>query len=152
MNQAPNNSRPVVELLNELLANYQVYYQRLRHCHWHIRGEHFFTLHIKFEEMYTDAQLKIDEIAERILTLGQRPLSTFSAYLKASQLQESPQLLDDRAMVEAVLADSQVLLDLERAANRAAAEAEDEGTSDMLTSFIREKEKNNWMLASYLGK
>ena len=56
--------------LNVLLANYQLYYQNTRGLHWNIKGKHFFELHVKFEEIYTDAQLKIDLIAERVLTLG----------------------------------------------------------------------------------
>lgn len=152
MNQSDTSSSAVCAQLNTLLANYQLYYQRLRHCHWNIRGDQFFTLHVKFEEMYNDAQLKIDEIAERVLTLGERPLSTFSAYLETAELKESPKLTDSREMVEAILADSHVILKLEREALEAAQAVKDEGTADMLTTFIAQKEKNNWMLAAYLGK
>jgi len=152
MNQTSDNSRTTVVILNELLANYQIYYQRLRHCHWLVRGDQFFTLHVKFEEMYTDAQLKIDEVAERILTLGGEPLSTFEGYLGTAVLKEDLALRESRAMVEALLADSHTLLGLERSAVAIANERNDDGTADMLTTFIREKEKNNWMLASYLGR
>ena len=152
MNQSETNSHAVCALLNDLLANYQVYYQRLRHCHWNIRGDQFFTLHVKFEEMYNDAQLKIDEIAERILTLGERPYSTFTAYLNTAELKESETLMDPKAMVEALLVDSHVILKLEREAVKAGEEVNDAGTVDMLTTFISQKEKNNWMLAAYLGK
>src|SRR5690606_1848451 len=68
--------------LNTLLANFQVYYQNLRGLHWNIRGKRFFDLHVKFEELYNDAQLKIDEIAERVLTIGGTPLHTFEEYIK----------------------------------------------------------------------
>ena len=80
--------KPIVDHLNDLLANYHVHYQKLRGCHWNIKGSHFFTLHIKFEELYTNAQLTIDELAERILTIGKSPYSTFSEYLEISKLKE----------------------------------------------------------------
>jgi starvation-inducible DNA-binding protein len=60
----------IVNELNSLLSNYQVYYQNLRGIHWNIRGKRFFDFHVKFEELYNDSQLKVDMIAERVLTLG----------------------------------------------------------------------------------
>ena len=74
-------SELLVKELNVLLSNFQVYYQNLRGIHWNIRGKRFFDLHVKFEELYNDSQLKIDMIAERVLTLGGTPLHTFSDYL-----------------------------------------------------------------------
>jgi starvation-inducible DNA-binding protein len=71
--------------LNILLANFQVYYQNLRGLHWNIRGKRFFDLHVKFEELYNDSQLKIDLIAERVLTLGSTPLHTFEDYMMKLQ-------------------------------------------------------------------
>src|SRR5690606_41802303 len=73
--------RPVVDHLNDLLANYHIHYQKLRGCHWNVRGNHFFTLHAKFEELYTNALNTIDELAERILTSGKAPFSTFKEYV-----------------------------------------------------------------------
>lgn len=67
--------------LNKLISNFQIYYQNLRGLHWNIRGRRFFDLHLKFEELYNDSQLKIDLIAERILTLGGTPLHTFEDYI-----------------------------------------------------------------------
>jgi starvation-inducible DNA-binding protein len=72
----------LADQLNDLLANYQVFYMNVRGFHWNIRGDKFFELHIKFEELYTEALVKIDEIAERILTLGYTPLRSFSDYIK----------------------------------------------------------------------
>lgn len=80
--------KPVVDMLNDYLANYHIHYQKLRGCHWNVKGQNFFTLHIKFEELYTNAQLTIDEIAERVLTLGKPPHSRFSDYIKNQQLKK----------------------------------------------------------------
>ena len=71
--------------LNELLANYQIFYMNSRGFHWNIKGHRFFELHLKFEEHYNDSLIKIDEIAERILTLGHTPEHTFSDYSKRSK-------------------------------------------------------------------
>ena len=71
--------------LNILLANFQVYYQNLRGLHWNIKGKSFFDLHLKFEELYNDLVLKIDEIAERILTLGHTPNHNYSDYKTTSK-------------------------------------------------------------------
>ena len=79
-------SEELVNELNGLLSNYQIYYQNLRGLHWNIRGKRFFDLHIKFEELYNDSQIKIDLIAERVLTLGGVPLHTFSDYIANSKL------------------------------------------------------------------
>src|SRR5687768_11555166 len=73
--------------LNILLSNFQVYYQNLRGIHWNIRGKRFFDLHVKFEELYNDAQLKIDMIAERVLTLGGIPLHTLEDYVSNNRLE-----------------------------------------------------------------
>ena len=98
--------KPVVDMLNDYLANYHVHYQKLRGVHWNVKGQNFFTLHVKFEELYQNAQLTIDEIAERILTLGKPPLSRFSDYIKESAIKEVDTIgMTDIKMVDAILND-----------------------------------------------
>jgi starvation-inducible DNA-binding protein len=96
-------SNKLAEELNVLLANYQLYYQNLRGFHWNIKGPAFFELHLKFEELYNDAVLKIDEIAERILTLGATPLHTFTDYLKRSTIKEAANVSDGEGTVSTTL-------------------------------------------------
>ena len=145
--------KAVVDLLNEYLANYHVHYQKLRGCHWNIKGQNFFTLHLKFEELYTNAQLTIDEIAERVLTLGKPPHSRFSDYIQESEIKEINTIgLQDMAMVDAVLQDMAQLIELERNLLEASANAGDDGTNDMVNRFMQFKEKNTWMLRSFAGK
>ncbi|PWJ58847.1 starvation-inducible DNA-binding protein [Dyadobacter jejuensis] len=144
---------PVVDLLNQYLANYHIHYQKLRGCHWNIKGQNFFTLHVKFEELYTNAQLTIDEIAERILTLGQPPHSRFADYIKESAIKEIDTIgMKDMAMVDALLEDMSKLIEMERDLLDATDEAGDEGTNDMVNRFMQFKEKNTWMLRSFAGK
>ena len=88
-----------VQELNILLADYHIYYQKLRNFHWNIIGKNFFDLHEKFEELYDDAKIKVDEIAERILTLRFQPKSNLSDYLKASNIKESSSDLSDTKMI-----------------------------------------------------
>lgn len=145
--------KPIVDQLNDLLANYHIHYQKLRGCHWNIKGQHFFTLHIKFEELYTNAQQTIDELAERILTLGKSPYSTFTDYIKVSKLKEVNTIgMKDNDMVLAVLDDFSTLIELEREIMTTTSDAGDDGTNDLINKFMQFKEKNTWMLRSFAGK
>ena len=157
VNKIGLEDKPVIELadhLNILLANYQIHYQKVRGCHWNVKGHHFFDLHIKFEELYNNAQLTIDELAERILTLGKSPLSTYASYIETSSIKEiKTEGLSEEKMVEAILADFKQLIELEREVIENATEnAGDEGTADMIIGFLRFKEKTSWMLRAWCGK
>jgi len=149
--------KKVVELvdhLNLLLANYQIHYQKVRGCHWNVRGHDFFTLHVKFEELYNNAQLTIDELAERVLTLGKSPYSTYADYIDLSSIDEiKTEGLSAEKMVEAILEDFKKLIELEREIIENATEnAGDQGTADMIIGFLRFKEKTSWMLRAWVGK
>ena len=145
--------KPVVDHLNDLLANYHIHYQKLRGCHWNIKGQNFFTLHIKFEELYNNAVITIDELAERVLTLGKPPISTFADYIKVSKIKEINTIgLKDTAMVKAIIDDMATLISLERDIMEISAEAGDDGTNDMINKFMQFKEKNTWMLRSFINE
>lgn len=144
------DSRELVEKLNQLLANYEVYYQNLRNFHWNVSGPNFFELHAKFEELYNAANLAIDETAERILTLGARPFSSFEEYINNSEIKEAKLVSDSKTMVETVRENLNVLLNLERKALEVAAENGDEGTVALMSEYITAKEKVVWMLSAYL--
>ncbi|MCK8481862.1 Dps family protein [Psychroserpens algicola] len=143
---------PVVVELNTLLANYHVYYQKLRNFHWNILGENFFDLHNKFEELYTDARTKIDEIAERILTLRYHPMSKLSDYLEISKVQEVSPLKSDKDMVKEIINDHKILLKQMSTVIEKANSASDEGTIDLIGAYIRELEKSSWMLNAWTKK
>ncbi len=145
-------TKKTVEELNTLLADYHLYYQKLRNFHWNIIGKNFFELHEKFEELYDDAKLKVDEIAERILTLRFQPTSNLSDYLKNSNLKESPSKLSDKEMIEILLEDHGLLLKQMRKVVETADEAKDEGTIDLIGEYIRELEKTSWMLDAWKMK
>ncbi|MEM9990408.1 MAG: DNA starvation/stationary phase protection protein [Bacteroidota bacterium] len=138
-----------VVALNKLLADYQVYYQNLRSFHWNISGENFFDLHNRFEELYNDARLKIDELAERILTLRERPLSRLSDYLSTADVEEAEYTHTDREMVKIILKNHRILIADMRQVLELAEEAKDEGTTDMIGGFLAGLEKDSWMLDAW---
>lgn len=146
-----DQSKQLAKKLNTLLANYHLFYQNARGFHWNITGDKFFELHVKFEELYTDALLKIDEIAERILTLGHTPLHTFSDYVKESSIKEAKDVTDGKKAIELILNGYSVLLPLERELLSLSAEADDEGTNALMSDYIREQEKTVWMYNAYMG-
>jgi starvation-inducible DNA-binding protein len=145
--------KPIVDMLNDYLANYHIHYQKLRGCHWNIKGQNFFTLHVKFEELYIDAQTTIDEIAERVLTLGKAPHSRFADYIKESTIKEINTIgMNDMAMVDAILDDMTALIAMERELLVATEAADDDGSNDMVNRFMQFKEKTVWMLRSFANK
>ncbi|HEX5171219.1 MAG TPA: Dps family protein [Cyclobacteriaceae bacterium] len=143
-------SKQLAEKLNLLLANYQIFYINARGFHWNIAGDKFFELHAKFEELYNDSLLKIDEIAERILTLGFSPFHSFSDYLNNSSIKETSNISDGKKATEHVLSGFKKLIEAERELLSLSAEAADEGTNSLMSDYIRQQEKLVWMYSSYL--
>ncbi|QJT23022.1 DNA starvation/stationary phase protection protein [Aeromonas media] len=144
-------SQALAAELNKLLASYQILYMNVRGFHWNIRGNQFFELHLKFEEIYNDLLLKVDALAERILTLDGVPLHSFSDYIKVSAIPEQKGLHDGRACVESLLESFRELLVAQRRILSQAADAGDEGTASILSDYVQQQEKLVWMLRAYLA-
>ena len=144
------DSTMIISDLNTLLSNYQVYYQNLRGIHWNIRGKRFFELHVKFEELYNDSQLKVDAIAERILTIGGKPLHTFEDYIKYNTLAVGKNISKDEKAVQLIVDSLSDLLKIEREILNKTDEIGDEGTNSMMSDFITEQEKTIWMMNAWL--
>jgi len=138
--------------LQQLLADFQVYYTNLRGFHWNIKGKNFFQLHSRFEELYDDASEKIDEIAERILMLDGVPSHNFSDYLKLSKVKETGVVADGDEGLKNVLETLSHFIQSERAILATASEAGDESTVAMMSDYLKEQEKLVWMLTSYFTK
>ncbi len=145
-----SQSKDIADRLNQLLSNYQVFYMNARGFHWNIKGDKFFELHAKFEELYNDSLVKIDEIAERILTLGHVPTHTYSDYIATSQVKERRNVSEGRDAVAAVIEGFQSLLVIERELLSLSADADDEGTNALMSDYIREQEKLVWMYSAFL--
>ncbi|NOY48485.1 MAG: DNA starvation/stationary phase protection protein [Chlorobi bacterium] len=138
--------------LNGLLANFQLYYQNLRGIHWNIKGKRFFDLHVKFEELYNDANIKVDEIAERVLTLGETPLHTFDDYISRAIVPIGKNISNDEKAVRLIVDSLTELLKIERDLLDKSGEANDEGTNSMMSDFITEQEKTVWMMKAWLNE
>lgn len=136
--------------LNILLANFQTYYQNLRGIHWNIKGKRFFDLHLKFEELYTDANTKVDMIAERVLTLGGVPEHTFKEYIDHSNVPVGKNISRDEDAIRLIVDSLTELLLIERRILEASDTANDEGTNSMMSDFISEQEKTVWMMKAWL--
>lgn len=144
-------SEAIVKDLNQLLADYQQFYMNLRGFHWNVKGKSFFELHLKFEELYNDINLKVDEIAERILALDGTPLHSFTDYQAISRIKEVKGLIDGAAMVQSILDDFKLLIIEQRNILQNAGNNDDEGTITLMSDYITEEEKTVWMLKSYLN-
>lgn len=139
-----------VDKLNGLLADFQIFYQNLRGFHWNIQGRNFFELHVKFEELYTDSAVKIDEIAERILTIGGTPLHSFQDYLDITELSPVKNVHDDETAVKTIVDNLNKIVSKEKSIKEHAGDTGDGGTEDQMSAFIEEQEKVLWMYSAWL--
>lgn len=137
-----------IQALNKLLANHAVHYQRLRNFHWNVKGPLFYTLHQTFEDMYTQAALNVDSIAERILALGNRPFSTYGEFLENADFVESADHLKAKEMVRIIIHDLDRLIAQENEYHELA--EGDEATVNLLDDLIDRQEQDRWMLKAFL--
>ncbi len=137
--------------MNALLASASVYYQNLRGLHWNISGRQFFQLHEKFELLYTQAALDVDEIAERILSLTGKPLHTMEDFIQNAHIKSAGGIFEDSKAVQVIVDNLSILLKQERAILSKAAGANDDGTADLMTRLIHAQEKDLWMMSAWLG-
>ena len=142
------NDEGLQKKLNLLLSDYQMYYQNLRAFHWLIEGPQFYQLHEKFEEFYDQAAEDIDEIAERILMIGGKPLHSFEDYLKNATIKAEKNLVKSSDILPKVIANIEHLLKACRDVLSSASDAGDEGTVALMSEFIGAAEKKLWMLNS----
>jgi starvation-inducible DNA-binding protein len=148
-----NNNKPlnteIVNLLNLQIANWSILYIKLHQYHWYVKGPQFFTLHLKFEELYNEAALHVDTLAERVLAIGGKPLATMADYLKVSSIHEAGGTERAAEMVRAIEQDFRILIAELRSTMELSQQANDETTSDMLLAIHTSLEKHVWMLSSF---
>ncbi len=145
-------SKLLADKLNNLLADYMMLYQNTRGLHWNIRGEKFFELHLKFEELYTNLLLKVDEVAERILTLEATPLHTFDDYQNTAKIKCVKNVSDGKEGIKSIIKAFEILIIKQREILNLSNDAGDEGTNALMSDYIREQEKLVWMYSAYLNK
>ncbi|KIL45545.1 Dps family protein [Jeotgalibacillus campisalis] len=142
----------LVQNVNRQIASWTVLYTKLHNYHWYVKGHQFFTLHEKFEELYNEAGIHIDELAERLLALQGNPVATLKESLELSLVQEASGNEAADQMVEALYNDFQTLMSDLKEGMDIAGSVNDEMTGDMLLSVHQSLEKHSWMLRSFLGK
>ena len=138
--------------LNELVATWSVLYTKLHNYHWYVNGPSFFTLHTKFEELYNEVTLNLDEVAERILSRGGKPVATLKEHLEISLIEEATGNEVTEEMVESTIEDFKTIMKALKNAMNTAAEEGDDRTEDLLNANYQSLEKHTWMLNAYLGK
>lgn len=138
--------------LNVQVATWSVVYTKLHNFHWYVKGHQFFTLHVKFEELYNEATLHMDEIAERLLALGGKPVATMKEQLELSVVDEATSQENSDEMVQTVVSDfDKIMKSLKNGMELAAAD-NDDMTEDMLNAIHQNLEKHSWMLSAFLGE
>ncbi|TNJ66693.1 DNA starvation/stationary phase protection protein [Paenibacillus hemerocallicola] len=144
-------TKSVVETINKQIANWGVLYVKIHNFHWFVKGKQFFTLHEKFEELYKEADLRIDELAERVLSIKGRPIATMKEMLAESSIKEANGDESADQMVKTIVKDFQTMIGEMRKAIDLAEEAGDHTSADMMTSVQTSLEKHVWMLEAALG-
>jgi starvation-inducible DNA-binding protein len=142
----------LTQSVNKQIANWTVLYIKLHNYHWYVKGPEFFTLHAKFEELYNEAALHIDELAERLLAMGDKPVATMSGALELASVKEASGNETATDMVASIVEDYSTLIQELKKGMELAEEVNDETTSDLLLSIHSGLEKHVWMLNSFLGR
>ena len=137
--------------LNKQVATWSVMYTKLHNYHWYVKGPTFFTLHAKFEELYNEATLHMDEIAERLLTLGGKPTATLKEHLELSVVKEATGKESTEQMVGNIVKDFDTIMKSLKKGMDEAAKDEDDMTEDLLNAIYQSIEKHQWMLNAFLG-
>lgn len=145
------NTASLEQVLNRQVANLNVLYVKVHNFHWYVKGEQFFALHVKFEELYNDITLKMDEVAERLLTIKGSPAATMKEYLELATIQEATGKEDARGMVQSLIEDYATVSEELTEGIELAEEVSDQPTADLLTQIRADLEKHQWMLRSFLG-
>lgn len=151
---ANQNTNELVDGLNHVLANHMVFYQKLRNYHWNVTGPAFFQLHQKFEEMYLRTAEEVDALAERILGLNGRPISTLGGFLERADLHEDPVqegVPKADTMVGNLRRDIATILERSKELRHKADAAGDDTTVNVLDAMDDMLEQDGWMLRAWLG-
>ncbi|HTE27776.1 Dps family protein [Flavitalea sp.] len=147
----PANAALVAQSLNSLLADEHVLYIKTRRAHWNVEGPDFLTIHRFFEEQYKELEQLIDDIAERIRTIGHYAEATLAGFLAETHLTEETRTNNDSAgFMKSLLSDHEsIIIHLRENIDRSAEEWKDLGTSDFITSLMETHEKMAWMLRAH---
>ena len=137
--------------LSKLLADSYSLYVKTHNYHWNVEGPMFNTLHLMFEEHYTELATAVDEIAERIRALGVKAPGSYTAFSNLTSIDEATGDEPAEEMIRQLVIGQETVARTAREAIKAADAASDEPTADLLTQRMQIHEKNAWMLRSMLA-
>ncbi|MFZ4665172.1 MAG: Dps family protein [Prochlorotrichaceae cyanobacterium] len=140
----------IVEGLSRLLADTYTLYLKTHNFHWNVTGPRFQSLHLMFEQQYTELALAVDSVAERIRTLGYPAPGTYSDYARLSSIEETAGVPDAETMIRLLVVGNESVAKTARSILPIAAEPNDEVTVDLLVQRMQIHEKTAWMLRSSL--
>ncbi|MBS1921451.1 MAG: DNA starvation/stationary phase protection protein [Bacteroidetes bacterium] len=145
------NKEAVAIILNELLADEHILYIKTRNYHWNYEGSNFMELHKFYEEQYKVLEEMVDEIAERVRTLGHYAEGRMKDYLRLTHLQEQEYTTVQSEQLKNLLEDHEnIIVNLRKVADKIDAVYKDAGTSEFVTGIMKQHEKMAWMIRSYL--
>lgn len=147
-----SNNKKVVNRLNQQVANWTIAFTKLHNFHWYVKGPNFFSLHVKFEELYNESSQYVDDLAERILAIGGNPIGTLKESLNLSIIDEAGKDYTAEEMVAELSQDFNNIVKQLEESIEVASNAEDDVTEDLFIGMQTDIEKHNWMLKSYLDK
>jgi len=145
-----NQRNEIVQGLSHLLADTYGLYLKTHNYHWNVTGQMFQTLHTMFETQYTELAMAVDEIAERIRTLGAFAPGSYSEFSKLSQIKEAHGRLNAKEMVSDLVHGHEIIIKNAKEIITSIEKAKDEASLDLLTQRIQMHEKRAWMLRSIL--
>ncbi|WP_338470865.1 Dps family protein [Niallia sp. XMNu-256] len=142
----------VTETLNTQVANLSVLYMKLHNYHWYVKGKNFFTLHTKFEELYTETAAHLDTIAERMLSIGASPTATLKEHLELASIKEAKGNESAQEMVQALSDDFHTICNELTDGITLAEDKDDQPTADLFIAIRTSLEKHRWMLEACLAE
>ncbi len=150
---AESDRKKVAEILQTILGDEYIIYTKTRNYHWNVTGDRFYDLHKFFESQYEELNTIIDDVAERIRSIGERPDGTMTGFLKTGRIREnSVNDIDSGAMILELLADHEsIIRTLRTDLVECLEKYGDAGTNNFLTDLLEKHEKMAWMLRSFIS-
>lgn len=146
------NRQAVADLLNTLLADEYVLYTQTRNAHWNITGSNFIELHKFFESQYEILDIIIDDVAERVRSIGHFSLGTLKDFLSIARISENEELSKEKEAIQTLLSGHETIIQaLRKEISNVGDKYADLGTADIITGIMEQHEKMAWMLRAYLS-
>lgn len=142
----------MIDMLQKILADLQIFYANVRGFHWHVKGGDFFDVHEQTEKLYMELNQRTDDLAERIAQLGGSPMSRYGDYIEAADIVEVDGVTEGKEIMRMVLETLGKIIPVEREALEAASSAGDAVTAMLLSKILRRQEQHIWMFGAFIDE